>query len=63
MVPDEAVTSAPGLPIIAMPLEPNNATDINSIEASEKAVKFFENGQLFIQKNGVVYDMTGRIVR
>ena len=40
-----------------------NATNIQSIEVVEKAVKFFENGQLFIQKNGVVYDITGRIVK
>lgn len=55
--------SAPGRPIIAMPLGENGATSIDAIEASEKAVKFIENGKLFIQKNGVVYDMTGRIVK
>ena len=43
--------------------EENNATDINSIEASDKAVKFIENGQLFIKKNGVVYDAVGRVIR
>ena len=41
----------------------NNTTSVETVEASEKAVKFFENGQLFIQKNGVVYDMTGRAVK
>ena len=50
-------TSAPELRII------ENATNIESIEANETAVKFIENGQLFIKKNGVVYDATGREVR
>lgn len=51
---------APGLPII---FQGNNATDINAIEAQEEAVKFFQNGKLFIQKNGVVYDMMGAVVK
>ena len=42
----------------------NDATNIESIEANdEAAVKFLENGKLFIKKNGVVYDMTGAIVK
>ena len=41
----------------------NNTTDINSLEASEKAQKFFENGNLYILRDGVVYDATGRVVR
>ena len=41
----------------------NNATDIYSVEANEIAVKFIENGKLFIRKNGIVYDATGCIVR
>ena len=41
----------------------NGATGIEAIEASEKAVKFIENGKLLIKKNGVVYDTTGRVVR
>ena len=41
----------------------NGATDIKSIEDSEKAVKFIENGKLYIQKNGVVYDVTGAKIR
>lgn len=55
------LSSAPG--IREMPLAPENATDIQSIEANETAVKFFENGKLLIRKDGVVYDMTGRIVK
>ena len=43
--------------------EENNATNIESIEAVEEGVKFVQNGQLFIKKNGVVYDMLGTVVR
>ena len=41
----------------------NNATGVENIEANEQAVKFIENGKLYIRKNGVVYDATGAIVR
>lgn len=44
-------------------LEENNTTDINSLKAEGEAVKFFENGQLYILRDGVVYDATGRAVR
>ena len=51
------ITSAPALRIV------ENATDIQNIEANETAVKFIENGKLFIKKNGVVYDAIGTVVR
>ena len=41
----------------------DEATDIMAVKENETVVKFIENGKLFIQKNGVVYDMTGRIVK
>ncbi len=41
----------------------NEATDIQNVEGAEKAVKFMENGKLYIQKNGVVYDAMGKTVR
>lgn len=41
----------------------NEATDIQNVEGAEKAVKFIENGKLYIQKNGVVYDAMGKTVR
>ena len=63
IVPNYNPSSAPGRPIIAMPFGGNGATSIDAIEASEKAVKFVENGKLLIKKNGVVYDTTGRVVR
>ena len=41
----------------------NIPTAINNIEAAVKAVKMVRNGQLFIEKNGVVYNAQGTIVR
>lgn len=38
-------------------VDPKEAID--NIEAGEKAVKFFENGQLIIMKNGVKYNALG----
>lgn len=54
---------APGRPIIEINLGTGEATSINNIGASEEAIKFFQNGKLFIQKNGIVYDMMGGVVR
>ena len=48
---------APGIRII------ENATNIQNIEGNETAVKFIENGKLFIKKNGVVYDAVGTVVK
>lgn len=50
-----------GAPMIRF--EENDATGIQNVKVSEKTVKFIENGKLFIQKDGVVYDMIGRVVR
>ena len=58
------VTDEPSAPsAIRFDLEENNATDIDAIEASKKAVKFIENGQMYILRNGVKYDATGRVVK
>lgn len=43
--------------------EENNATNIENIDANEKAVKFFENGQIYILRDGITYDALGRKVR
>lgn len=43
--------------------EENNATNIENIQFDEKAVKFMENGQIYILREGVVYDALGRIVK
>ena len=47
----------------AIRFEENNATNIQNIEGQEKAVKFIQNGQIFIRKDGVVYDAMGRVIR
>jgi len=38
-------------------------TNIENAATEQKAVKFFENGQLFINKNGVIYNAQGAVVR
>lgn len=43
--------------------EVNGATDIQNIEANEKAVKFIENGRILILRDGITYDALGRKVR
>ena len=40
-----------------------SATAIDNADATVKAVKFIENGQLFIEKNGHVYNVQGQIVK
>ena len=40
-----------------------SATGVENIEANEKAMKFIENGQLYILRDGVVYDTVGRVTR
>lgn len=42
---------------------PGIETAIDNTEVKESAVKFFENGQLLIRKNGVVYNAQGVVVR
>ena len=52
-------SNAPAIRII----EANNgATNIDNLEGAEEAVKFIENGQLFIKKNGKIYNAVGAIV-
>ena len=38
-------------------------TNISDVKDEEQTIKFIENGQLFIRKNGIVYDALGRAVR
>lgn len=55
--------SATAPSIIRIADEENNATNIEAIEAVEEGVKYIQNGQLFIKKNGVVYDAMGHAIR
>ena len=43
--------------------EEENATNVENIQAMDKAIKFIENGRILIKKNGIVYDTMGRIIR
>ena len=43
--------------------EENGATAVEQFEANDEVQKFVENGQLFIRKNGVTYDLMGRAVK
>ena len=55
---------APSAPsAIRIDLGDNTATSIDTIEAVEEGVKFIQNGQLYIKRNGVVYDAMGRVIR
>jgi len=40
-----------------------NATNIMNVDDVENAVKFIENGKLFIKKNGVIYNAVGAVVK
>lgn len=50
----------PNMRVIAIE---ESATNITNVENKDMPVKFVENNQLYIRHNGVVYDMTGRIVK
>lgn len=52
---DEAVAT------VVLPDSPTTA--IENTEAAVKAVKVVRNGQMFIQKNGVLYNMQGAVVK
>ena len=59
-IPKGSVT-APSIRFIVE--DENGATNIEAIDATEDAVKFIQNGKLYIKKNNVVYDMLGTVVR
>ena len=54
---------APGRRIIDLDFATENATALENTKTSENTVKFFENGKLYILREGVVYDATGRTIR
>ncbi len=57
------VTDPNAAPALRIVEAGNEATDFQNIEGNETAVKFIENGKVLILREGVVYDMTGRVVR
>jgi hypothetical protein len=69
---EQAVVSTPQVgEFFTMPAEAvtvnatfgDTATAIDNAEQEVKAVKVIRNGQLFIEKNGVLYDAQGAVVR
>lgn len=69
---EQAVVSTPQVgEFFTMPAEAvtvsasfgDTATAIDNAEEEVKAVKVIRNGQLFIEKNGVLYDAQGAVVR
>lgn len=43
-------------------VEENTTTTLDNLGGEETAVKFFQDGQLYIKRNGIVYDAMGHIV-
>ena len=41
----------------------NNATGVEDLKASEEVKKFFRDGQIYILRDGIIYDALGRIVK
>ena len=58
---DGAFSEAPMIRFVTE--EENNATSIQDLQSSDEAVKFIENGQLLILRDGIIYDLLGRIVK
>lgn len=48
---------------LGIDLGENNATQLEALAENENVVKFFQNGQLYILRDGITYDTMGRIVR
>jgi len=55
------VAAAPGMR--ELPYAPGISTSIENTEKKVEVVKFFRNGQLYIQRDGIVYDALGRVIR
>jgi len=53
-------TSSPAPSVIRIV---ENTTNIENVEANEAAVKYIENGKLYIKKNGVIYNVVGAVVK
>ena len=60
---EDALTQAGAPAVIRILDEENNATSIEAIGSEDKAIKFIENGQIYILREGVVYDALGRVIR
>ena len=54
---------SPAPAVIRIVDEENNATNLQNLDGTNNAVKFIENGRLYILKNGITYDALGRVIR
>ena len=59
----EAPQSAPGKRVRAMPMQPQVATGMDALNASDAPVKVMIDGQLFIIRGEKMFDATGRLVK
>ena len=59
----EGAAAAPSLRVILNLNGENVATSVQHVTHDEQVVKFQENGQIYILREGVVYDVLGRMVR
>ena len=60
-VPNDAAPNAPSH--FMFNEEENNATNIETVEVDEEGFKFIQNGELFIKRNGVIYNALGQMVK
>ena len=57
-------TTVTGAPSIRFEIDDeNNTTNLDEINANDKVMKFFKNGQLLIKRDGITYDALGHVVR
>lgn len=59
----EAPQSAPGKRVRAMPMQPQVATGIDALNASDAPAKVLINGQLFIIRGEKMFDAKGQLVK
>ena len=59
----EAPQGAPGKRVRAMPMQPQVATGIDALNASDAPVKVLINGQLFIIRGEKMFDAKGQLVK
>ena len=62
-IPGGEPAPAPGRRVRAIPMQPNTATGIDAINATEAPAKLIINGQLYILRGEKMYDATGRLVK
>ena len=56
--------SAPGRRVRAIPMQTNGATGFENVDVeAAKAVKFMEDGKIFIKRGDAIYNLQGQIVK